>query len=88
MVNDLATLIGVMELLYDDDYLVWSLTGYGTLGMMKNPMETLMKILIPLKRSWIPLVSLEMVIWHDDVVFVYLMKSWNLVKSLMPITCT
>ena len=42
--DDLATLVGIMELLYDDDDLVWSLTCYGThehaLGMMKNPMNT------------------------------------------------
>ena len=77
-----------MELLYDDDDLVWSLIGYGTLGMMKKPMEPLMKTLVPLQRSWIPLLTLDMVRWHDDVVFGDLMKSWNLVKTLMPIACT
>ena len=29
-----------MELLYDADDLVWSLTSYGTPGMVKNPMMT------------------------------------------------
>ena len=77
-----------MELLYDDDDLVWSLTGYGTPGMMKKPMEPLMKTLIPLQRSWIPLLALDMVRWNDDVVFGELIKPWNLVKTLMPISCT
>ena len=77
-----------MELLYDDDDLVWSLTGYGTPSMMKKLMEPLMKTLIPLQRSWIPLLALYLVRWHDDVVFGDLMKSWNLVKSLMPIAFT
>ena len=40
----LATLDGVMDLLYDDDDLVRSLTCYGThehvLGMLKKPMKT------------------------------------------------
>ena len=71
-----------MELLYDDDDLLWSLIGYEThkhvLGMMKKPMEPLMNILIPLQISWIPLLALDMVRWHDDVVFGDLMKSWNL----------
>ena len=46
-VGDLMTLqplIGVMELLYDDDDLEWSLTCHETddhvLGMMKKPMKT------------------------------------------------
>ena len=42
--DDPTTLVWVMELLCDDDDLVWSLTGYGThehvLGMMKKPMKT------------------------------------------------
>ena len=42
VVDDIATLVGVMERLYDDDDLVWSLTGYGThehvLGLMKKPL--------------------------------------------------
>ena len=50
VVGGIETLIRVMELLYDDDDLVWSLIGYGTLGIIKNPMETLMKTLIPLQR--------------------------------------
>ena len=77
-----------MELLYDDDDLVWSLIGYGTPSMMKKPMEPLMKTLVPLQFSWSPLLALDMVIWHDYVVFGDLMKSWNLVKTLMPIACT
>ena len=78
-----------MELLYDDDDLVWSdLTGYGTPGMMKKIMEPMINTLIPLQRSWSPLCALDMVRWHDDVVFGDLIKSWNLVKSLMPIACT
>ena len=77
-----------MELLYDDD-LVWSLKGYRILGMMKNPMEPLMKTLIHLQRSCTtPLLAIDMVRWHDDVVFGDLMKSWNLVKTLIPITYT
>ena len=64
-----------MELLYDDDDLVWSLKGYKTLGMMKNPMKPLIETLIPLQRSWIPLLALDMVRWHDDVVFGDLIKS-------------
>ena len=77
-----------MELLYDDDDLVRSLTGYGTPGMMKKPMEPLMKTLIPLQRSQNPLLALYMVRWHDYVVFGDLIKSWNLVKTLIPIACT
>ena len=73
-----------MELLYDDDDRVWSLIGYGTTGMMKNPMDPL----IPLQRSWIPLLALDMVRWHDDVVFGDLLKSWNLVKTFMSIAYT
>ena len=61
---------------------------HGTLGMMKKPMEPLMKALIPLQRSWLPLLALDMVRWHDDVVFGDLMKSWNLAKTLIPIACT
>ena len=77
-----------MELLYDNDDLVWLLTGYGTLGMMKKPMEPLMKTMIPLQNSWSPPFALDMVRWHDDVVFGDLMKSWNLVKTLIPIAFT
>ena len=77
-----------MELLYGDDEFVWSLLGYGTPGMMKKPMEPLMKTLIPLQRSLSPLVALDMVRWHDDVVFGDLMKSWNLLKTLITIACT
>ena len=55
-----------MELLNDDDDLVWSLTGYGTSGMMKKPMEPMMKTPIPLQRSWYPILALYMVRWHDD----------------------
>ena len=80
--------MGVMELLYDDDDLVWSLTGYGTAGMMKKPMEPLMKNLIPLKSSWIPLLSLDIVRWHNDLVFGDLMKSWKVVRTLIPIAFT
>ena len=77
-----------MELLYDDDDLVWSLTGYGILGMMKNPLEPLKNTMTPLQRSWRPLLALDMVRWHDYVVFGDLIKSWNLLKTLIPITFT
>ena len=77
-----------MELLYDDDHLVWPLTVYGTLGMMKNPMEPLLNTVIPLQRSCRKPLALDMVRWDDGVVFGDLMKSWNLVKTLMPIACT
>ena len=85
VVGGIETLIGVMELLYDDDDLLWSLIGYGTPGMMKNPMEPLMNTMIPLKISWMPLLALDIVRWHDDVVFGDLMKSCNLVKTLLPL---
>ena len=51
-------------------------------------LEPLMKTLIPLQRSSIPLLAIYMVRWHDDVVFGDLMKSWNLGKALIPIACT
>ena len=51
-------------------------------------LEPLMKTLIPLQRSWSPLLALDVVRWHDSVFFGDLMKSWNLVKTLMPISCT
>ena len=44
-----------------------------------------MKILMPLQRSWSPLLALDMVKWHDNVVFGDLMKSWNLLKIFIPL---
>ena len=42
--DDIVTLVGVIDLLYDDDDHLWSLTCYGThehfLGMMKKSMKT------------------------------------------------
>ena len=71
----------VMELLHDDDDHVWSLTCYGTLeyvlGMMKKPheeLEPMMKTLMPLQRSWSPLLAW----WHDEGTHTHVMTLGHL----------
>ena len=82
------TLNGVMILqpLLGHGALVWWWWPCMVLDMLWNPwtcpwydeeshedLEPLMKILMPLQRSWSPLLALDMVRWHDVAV----MRSWR-----------
>ena len=50
--DDLGTLFGVMELLYDDDDLVWSLTCYGTLVYDPCPLKGDDVVIVDLMKTW------------------------------------
>ena len=67
MFDDLAKLVGVMELLYDVGDLVWSLTGYGThehvFGLIKKALK---KPLDPHTR-WFNGIEYMKMIWEFGV---------------------